>query len=105
MPPRYDISQLPQRNAYQALPSQPPSRLSQTRTAIITNGISEEQASNIPLILYYAQPIRYGEGDGVTFKDVMQTTTLKRCQSVDDFLSGFPKALVTERVLSLRELP
>lgn len=68
MPPRYDLSQLPQ-----------------TRTAIITNDISEEQASNIPLILHYARPVRYSEGGGVTSKDVMQTTTLKMCQSVDDF--------------------
>lgn len=105
MSPRYDPSQLTQRNAHQAPPAQVPSRLSQTRTAIITNDISEEQTSNISLILHYDRPIRYGEGGGMTSKDVMQTTTLKMCQSVDEFFShGLPKALVTERVLSLREL-
>ena len=41
----------------------------------------------------------------MTSKYVMQATTLKMCRSVDDFFShGLPKALVTERVLPLREL-
>ncbi|OCL14522.1 hypothetical protein AOQ84DRAFT_405098 [Glonium stellatum] len=92
-PPRYDLSQLPQRIAHQTQPAQQPGQLSQTRTAIFTNDISEEQARSIPLILHYARPIKYGEGGGVTSKDVMQTTTLRMCQSVDDFFARVSESI------------